>query len=177
MLQTLRQLSARQKMIRSHLDFTLEWTKRTVNKAKLINGEELFFGRRISVWARGRDAWVEMTVCILYVEISVLACREEELMDIWILPWAHSLDRSPHQPPLHPPASHKHISLQTSRAVVSNPASGEPSSWRFQLQPQSNTPGAANQGVQGYLIITDRCVGAEVCRTVSLQEQGLRYLI
>uniref|UniRef100_A0A8C1QJE2 Transcription initiation factor TFIID subunit 8 n=1 Tax=Cyprinus carpio TaxID=7962 RepID=A0A8C1QJE2_CYPCA len=28
------------------------------------------------------------------------------------------------------------------------------------LQPQSNTPEPANQGVQGYLIITDRCVGA-----------------
>ncbi len=37
---------------------------------------------------------------------------------------------------------------------------GELPSCRFQLQPQSNTPEPANQGVQGYLIITDRCVGA-----------------
>ncbi len=43
---------------------------------------------------------------------------------------------------------------------VSNPAPGELPSCRFQLQPQSNTPEAANQGVQGYLIITDRCVAA-----------------
>ncbi len=31
---------------------------------------------------------------------------------------------------------------------------------RGQLQPQSNTLEAANQGVWGYLIITGRCVGA-----------------
>ncbi len=37
---------------------------------------------------------------------------------------------------------------------------GELPSWRFMLQPQSNTPDPANQGVQGYLIITDRCVAA-----------------
>ncbi len=47
-----------------------------------------------------------------------------------------------------------------SMAGVSKPAPGELPSWRFQLQPQSNTPEAANQGVQGYLIITDRCVAA-----------------
>ncbi len=46
------------------------------------------------------------------------------------------------------------------RPGVSNPAPGELPSYRFQLQPQSNTPEPANQGVQGYLIITDRCVGA-----------------
>lgn len=33
-------------------------------------------------------------------------------------------------------------------------------SCRFQVQPQSNTTEPANQGVQGYLIITGRCVGA-----------------
>ncbi len=43
-------------------------------------------------------------------------------------------------------------------AGVSNPAPGELPSCRFQLQPQSHTPEPANQGVQGYLIITDRCV-------------------
>ncbi len=48
----------------------------------------------------------------------------------------------------------------SSMAWVSNPAPGELPSWRFQLQPQSNTPDPANQGVQGYLIITDRCVAA-----------------
>ncbi len=56
-----------------------------------------------------------------------------------------------------------------SRSVISNPAPGELPSCRFQLQPQSNTPEPANQGVQGYLIITDRC--AEVCRTVALQDR------
>ncbi len=45
-------------------------------------------------------------------------------------------------------------------AWVSNPAPGELPSYIFQLQPQSNTPEPANQGVQGYLIITDRCVAA-----------------
>ncbi len=50
--------------------------------------------------------------------------------------------------------------LGHSRTGVSNPAPGELPSWRFQLQPQSNTPEPANQGVQGYLIITDRCVAA-----------------
>ncbi len=44
-------------------------------------------------------------------------------------------------------------------AGVSNPAPEELPSCIFQLQPQSNTPEPANQGVQGYLIITDRCVG------------------
>jgi len=43
--------------------------------------------------------------------------------------------------------------------VVSNPAPGELPSCRFQLQPQSNTPEAANQGVQD-LIITDRHAAA-----------------
>ncbi len=46
------------------------------------------------------------------------------------------------------------------RTMVSNPAPGELPSCRFQLQPQSNTPEAANQGVQGCLIITDRCAEA-----------------
>ncbi len=46
------------------------------------------------------------------------------------------------------------------RSGVSNPAPGELPSWRFQLQPQSNTPEPANQVVQGSLIITDRCVAA-----------------
>ncbi len=39
---------------------------------------------------------------------------------------------------------------------VSNPAPGELKSCRF----QHNTPEPANQGVQGFLIITDRCDGA-----------------
>ncbi len=43
---------------------------------------------------------------------------------------------------------------------VSNPAPGELPSYRFQLQPQSNTPEPANQGLQGYLLISDRYVGA-----------------
>ncbi len=46
------------------------------------------------------------------------------------------------------------------RTGISNPAPGELPSWRFQLQPQLNTPEPANQGVQGYLIITDMCVAA-----------------
>ncbi len=45
-------------------------------------------------------------------------------------------------------------------AGVSNPAPGELLSYRFKLQPQSNTPEPANQGLQGYLLILDRCVGA-----------------
>ncbi len=47
-----------------------------------------------------------------------------------------------------------------SMAGVSNPAPGELPSFRFQLQPQSNTPEPANHGLQGYLFISDRCVGA-----------------
>ncbi len=43
---------------------------------------------------------------------------------------------------------------------VSNPAPGELPSWKCQVQPQSNTPEPANQGVQGYLITTYRCVAA-----------------
>ncbi len=43
---------------------------------------------------------------------------------------------------------------------VSNPAPGELPSYRFQLQPQSNTPEPANHSLQGYLLISDRCVGA-----------------
>ncbi len=43
---------------------------------------------------------------------------------------------------------------------VSNPAPGELPSYRFQLQPQSNTPEPANHSLQGYLFISDRCVGA-----------------
>ncbi len=46
------------------------------------------------------------------------------------------------------------------KPVVSNPAPIELPSCIFQLQPQSNTSEPANQGVQGYLIITDRCVEA-----------------
>ncbi len=46
------------------------------------------------------------------------------------------------------------------KAGVSNPATGELLSYRFQLQTQSNTPEPANQGLQGYLLISDRCVGA-----------------
>ncbi len=37
-----------------------------------------------------------------------------------------------------------------SKSRISNPAPGELPSWRFQLQPQSNTPEPANQGVQGW---------------------------
>ncbi len=55
--------------------------------------------------------------------------------------------------------------------VVSNPAPGELPSYRFQLQPQSNTPEPANHSLQGYLLISDRCVGAgfvtEICRMVA----------
>ncbi len=43
---------------------------------------------------------------------------------------------------------------------VSNPAPGELPAYRFQLQPQSNTPEPANHSLQGYLFISDRCVGA-----------------
>ncbi len=43
---------------------------------------------------------------------------------------------------------------------VSNPAPGELLSNKFQLQPQSNTPEPANQGFKGYLLISDRSVGA-----------------
>ncbi len=43
---------------------------------------------------------------------------------------------------------------------VSNPAPGDLPSYRFQLQPQSNTPEPANHSLQGYLLISDRCVGA-----------------
>ncbi len=43
---------------------------------------------------------------------------------------------------------------------VSNPAPGELPSYRFQLQPQSNTPEPANHSLQGYLLISDRSVGA-----------------
>ncbi len=43
---------------------------------------------------------------------------------------------------------------------VSNPAPGELPSYRFQLQPQSNTTEPANHSLQGYLLISDRCVGA-----------------
>ncbi len=43
---------------------------------------------------------------------------------------------------------------------VSNPAPGEIPSYRFQLQPQSNTPEPANHSLQGYLLVSDRCVGA-----------------
>ncbi len=46
------------------------------------------------------------------------------------------------------------------RPGVSNPAPGELPSYRFQLQPQSNTPEPANQVLQGYLLISDRCVTA-----------------
>ncbi len=43
---------------------------------------------------------------------------------------------------------------------VSNPAPGELPSYRFQLQPQSNTPEPVNHSLQSYLLISDRCVGA-----------------
>ncbi len=43
---------------------------------------------------------------------------------------------------------------------VFNPAPGELPSYRFQLQPQSNTPEPANHSLQGYWLISDRCVGA-----------------
>ncbi len=45
-------------------------------------------------------------------------------------------------------------------AGVSNPAPGELPSNRLQLQPQSSTPEPANEGFQGYLFISDRCVEA-----------------
>ncbi len=56
----------------------------------------------------------------------------------------------------------KNCPSKITRTGVSNPAPGEILSCRFQLQPQLNTPRPGNQGVQGYLIITDRCVGAEL---------------
>ncbi len=40
------------------------------------------------------------------------------------------------------------------------PCSWRATSYRFQLQPQSNTPEPANHSLQGYLLISDRCVGA-----------------
>ncbi len=40
------------------------------------------------------------------------------------------------------------------------PCSWIATSYRFQLQPQSNTPEPANHSLQGYLLISDRCVGA-----------------
>ncbi len=43
---------------------------------------------------------------------------------------------------------------------VSSPALGGLPSYRFQPQPQSNTPEPANHCVQGYMFISDRCVGA-----------------
>ncbi len=63
---------------------------------------------------------------------------------------------------------------------VFNPAPGGLPSYRFQLQPQSNTPEPANHSLQGYLLISDRCwsrVGTEICRMIALQEQGWRSLI
>ncbi len=52
----------------------------------------------------------------------------------------------------------EHVALGeiTFTNMVKFPAPEELPSWRFQLQPQSNTPEPAKQGVQGYLIITDR---------------------
>ncbi len=44
--------------------------------------------------------------------------------------------------------------------VVSNPAPEELPSYRFHLQTQSNTPEPANHSLQGYLLISDTCVGA-----------------
>ncbi len=61
------------------------------------------------------------------------------------------------------------------------PCSWRATSYRFQLQPQSNTPEPANHSLQGYLLISDRCVGAgletEICRMIALQEQIWRSLI
>ncbi len=56
----------------------------------------------------------------------------------------------------------EHVALGeiTFTNMVKFPATGELPSSRFQLQPQSNTPEPANQGVQGHLIITDRRVAA-----------------
>ncbi len=49
---------------------------------------------------------------------------------------------------------------EKTRLGVSNPAPGELPSYRFKLQPQSSTPKPANQGLKGYLLISERCVGA-----------------
>ncbi len=35
-----------------------------------------------------------------------------------------------------------------------------PQIYRFQIQPQSNTPEPANQALQGYVLFSDRCVRA-----------------
>ncbi len=52
------------------------------------------------------------------------------------------------------------LKIYSLSAGVSNPAPGEVPYFRFQLQPQSNTPEPAKQGLQGYLYISDRWVGA-----------------
>ncbi len=44
----------------------------------------------------------------------------------------------------------------SSNSGVSNPVSGELPTCRLQLQPQTYTPEAGNQGVQGYLMIACR---------------------
>ncbi len=61
------------------------------------------------------------------------------------------------------------------------PCSWRATSYRFQLQPQSNTPEPANHSLQGHLLIFRQVcwsrVVTEICRTVALQEQGWRSLI
>lgn len=56
------------------------------------------------------------------------------------------------------------------RPGVSNLALGVLPSSRVQTQPQSNTPETSNQGLEGYLKITDRCVESEL-KFTALQEQ------
>ncbi len=50
--------------------------------------------------------------------------------------------------------------MRFSNAGISNPTPGELPSCRCQLQPQSSTPDPAKQGIQSWLTITGRCVGA-----------------
>ncbi len=63
--------------------------------------------------------------------------------------------------------------LLQARPGVSNPAPGELLSYRFQLQPQSNTPEPANQGLQGYLLISDRCIWSGLLEDGSYPGAGL----
>ncbi len=84
-----------------------------------------------------------------------------------ILGWSNTLPRcctvrwgttENHFPALHPMYVICDKELHFFQCSIQSP--GELRSHRFQLQPQSNTPDAANHGVQGYVIISDRCVEA-----------------
>lgn len=51
--------------------------------------------------------------------------------------------------------------------MASNPVTGDLSSGKVQLQPESNTPKPANEDLQEHLIVTDR-PGTELCRKADL---------